>query len=212
LRIAGEGAGLAVAWEWLHTSSVTSDFVEKFQEFDGFWCVPASPYENMDGALKAIQYARENGIAFLGTCGGYQHAILEFARNVLGFEEADNAEVNPETTFPLISPLSCALVEQEGGIQLVEGSKIAGIYQAVEVSEMYRCRYGFNPEYKGLFKNSELIISGYDADQEPRVIEHKNHPFFIGVAFQPERSALKQKSHPLISAFVRHAIKKTATA
>jgi CTP synthase (UTP-ammonia lyase) len=103
--------------------------------------------------------------------------------------------------------LTCALVEQEGTIQLVEGSRVSEIYQAVEISEMYRCRYGFNPEYTGLFKNSELIISGYDADQEPRVIEHKSHPFFIGVAFQPERSALNQKSHPLITAFVGHAVK-----
>ena len=212
LRIAGEVTRLAVTWEWIYTSSITSDSVKKLQEFDGIWCVPASPYENMDGALKAIQFARENQVAFLGTCGGYQHAVLEVARNVLGFEEADITEVNPETTFPLISLLACALVEQEGGIRLVEGSKAAEIYQAVEISEMYRCRYGFNPDYIGLFINSELVISGYDTDKEPRVIEHKSHPFFIGVAFQPERSALAQKSHPLISAFVRHAVKETIAA
>ena len=76
--------------------------------FDGIWCVPGSPYRHMDGALIAIGYARQQGIPFLGTCGGCQHALIEFARHVLGIMDADHAEIAPNAGALLITPLSCS--------------------------------------------------------------------------------------------------------
>ena len=89
----------------------------------------------MDGALNAIQYARESKTPFLGTCGGYQHAILEFTRNVLGYENADNAEVNPKTSMPLISALSCKLIEKTDTINICPNSKVSEIPQSENIKK-----------------------------------------------------------------------------
>ena len=202
LTIAGDQLNCTTEGVWLGTVKLVGDIDEMLSQFEGLWCVPASPYANMDGALAAIRYTRENGVPFLGTCGGYQHAVLEYARNVLGFSEAGNIEVDPHTKMPLISPLTCALVEKNGVIEFKPHSHISKIYGVVSAEEAYRCSFGFNPQYIPLFDETELVISGKDSEGEPRVIELTNHPFFIGTAYQPERSALQGNGHPLITAFV----------
>ena len=202
LAIAASKNQLNVEYEWLNTATLGNDVSAQLSNFQGIWCVPASPYENMEGALAAIRYAREQMLPFLGTCGGYQHAILEFARNVLNFYEADNAEVNPQTHFPLIGQLVCSLIEENGAIFLQENSKIRDIYNQYEIKEKYHCSYGFNRNYLGLFEGSKLLITGVDADGDPRCIELADHPFFIASAFQPERSALSGLNHPLINQFI----------
>ncbi|MGB0866673.1 MAG: CTP synthase C-terminal region-related (seleno)protein [Granulosicoccaceae bacterium] len=171
--------------------------------FDGIWCVPASPYVDMAGALTAIRFAREQQIPFLGTCGGYQHAALEYARHVLGHAQAGNAEVDPDTAMPLISGLSCKLVEKTDRIQLTEGSLVASLYEATDIEEDYHCSFGVNRDYLPLFASSAMRFSGFDRDGDPRVLELQNHPFFIGTAFQPERAGLADRSHPLIEAFLK---------
>lgn len=205
LEIAATQAGCAVEYEWLATPTLARDANEHLKEFDALWGVPASPYESMDGALAAIRYARETRLPFLGTCGGYQHAVLEYARNVLGHGDADNAEVNPQASMPLIAPLSCALVEQNGVVEFHPDSYIRALHDSAEVTEKYHCSYGINLAYLSIFVDSDLAVSGIDVDGEPRAIELKTHPFFIGTAYQPERSALKDETHPLISAFTRAA-------
>jgi CTP synthase (UTP-ammonia lyase) len=204
LELSSTYLNVDLEYHWLATETIADTAMLEF--YDALWCVPASPYKSMEGALKAIQFAREKPIPFLGTCGGYQHALLEFAHNVLGYKEADHAETNPEATMPLVAPLSCALVETSASVTLKEGSKLARIYGENKVTEMYRCRYGLNPEYVSLFENSGLVISAVDENNEPRAIESTNHPFFMGVGFQPERSGLKGETHPLITAFVRAAL------
>ena len=190
-------------FEW-----IASDAVQKsdLTRFDAIWCVPASPYINRDGALKAIQTARENDIPFLGTCGGYQHAVLEFARNVLGFCKAENTEEFPEAEMPLISGLQCKLVEKTAGINLLKGSKVQAIYQARSVNEEYHCSFGVNPDYLSIFTDSSMRFTGFDNDGEPRALEIADHPFFIGTAFQPERAALLGQTHPLVTEFLRTAM------
>jgi len=202
LRIAASANQLNVEFQWLSTVSLGEDVSKKLSSCQGVWCVPASPYKNMDGALAAIQYAREHFIPFLGTCGGYQHAILEFARNVLNLTQADHAEVNPDTDFPLISQLVCSMIGENGKIFLLENSKIQAVYNQLEISEQYNCSYGFNRNYLDLFAGCDLMISGFDVEGDPRCIELTNHPFFIGTAYQPERSALDGNNHPLVNQFI----------
>src|SRR5262249_30631581 len=93
---------------WLPTQTLTHDSGAKLSALNGLWCVPASPYASMNGALQAIHFARIRRIPFLGTCGGFQHALIEYARNVLEWHEADHAESNPDASMPLISGLSCS--------------------------------------------------------------------------------------------------------
>ena len=198
--------GQSVEGIWVATSSLHKDASSVLQDFSGVWCVPASPYKSLTGALDAIGLARKRHIPFLGTCGGYQHAVLEFARNVLGRTDADNAEVNPDAELPLIAPLSCALVEQSGDIMFNVESVIARIHGATHVTEKYHCSYGVAPQYVSFFDRSALDFVGFDTEGDPRAIEIKSHPFFIGTAYQPERSALTGASHPLIEAFVRAVV------
>ena len=127
LRIASAVLGCDVEETWLPTASLAEDGAIDLSRFHGLWCVPASPYQSFDGAIRAIRYAREHGLPFLGTCGGFQHAVIEFARHVLG-HDADHAEMNPSAAVPLFAPLSCSMVEVDARIHFVPGSQMADIY------------------------------------------------------------------------------------
>ena len=187
---------------WLSTESLVSTPDVALSRYAGFWCVPGTPYKNMEGALWAIRFAREQERPFLGTCGGFQHALIEFARSVLGLLDADHLESNPAAQIPLIAPLRCALVEIEDRIFLQKGSRAARIYGQTVIDESYRCRFGLNREHAAKFEKGSLRITGVDKHGEARVVELENHPFFFGTQFQPERAALVGRNHPLIAAFV----------
>lgn len=203
IEFASEAESTTSAIQWIHSEEIV---VEELSNYSAFWCVPASPYSNMENVLRVIEYARTNNIPFFGTCGGYQHAALEYARNALGYIGADNAEVNSETNMPLVAALSCKLYEVRNQISLAAGSFVQNIYQAEHVEEEYNCGYGVNPEYLSLFEGSDLTFTGFDKDGDPRVLEISNNKFFVGTAYQPERSALSGISHPLIRQFIKCAV------
>jgi CTP synthase (UTP-ammonia lyase) len=209
IAIASKENNQNVEGVWVETKNLSGNIDHLLAEYSGIWCVPGSPYKNVDGALSAIQYARERKIPFLGTCGGYQHAILEYARH-LGFAEADSVEVNPDASIPLIAPLSCALIEANGNILFSSESQVGQLYGTKKAVEKYRCSYGLNVKYVSIFAESDLLIAGVDSQGDPQVIELKNHPFFIGTGYQPERSALLDQRHPLITAFVKAIVAQQA--
>ena len=200
LGMAAEHSGRDIQFQWLATDRINVD--TPLDDFDGFWCVPASPYRDMDGALRAIRFAREQQRPFLGTCGGFQHAVLEFARNVLGWKDAEHGETSPDATRALLTPLSCALVEAVDSIHLVEGSLIARAYETAEIREGYRCRYGVNPEFERELLTQQLHAVGHDSAGDLRAVELTDHPFFVATLFQPERAALKGLLPPLVKALI----------
>jgi CTP synthase (UTP-ammonia lyase) len=206
LAAAAAALDAEVTWEWIGTPAVEAETARQLHPYHAVWCVPASPYASMDGALRAIRFAREAPRPFLGTCGGCQHAMIEYARNALGIVEADHRETNPSARLPLISELACALVEKSGSVHLDEGSKIAGICGGTEIEEVYHCRYGLNPQFEHLVCRSDLRISGRDENGEARVFELSTNPFFLCTLFQPERAALTGRNHPLIHAFLAAAL------
>lgn len=208
LALAADEINREVDAVWLGTEEIAGN-IAHLSEFDALWCVPASPYKNMDGALAAIRYAREREIPFLGTCGGFQHALIEYARNALELKEADHAELNPSAEMPIIAPLACSLIGAKGFIELKEDSRISSIYGCREIVEEYHCSFGFNSQYLQILEQSEMEITGVDESGEPRVIELKSHPFFIATLFQPERSALSVSiyAHPLVRAYLEAAYK-----
>ena len=191
--------------EWIETASLTESSGQKLSTFDAIWCVPGSPFRNMDGALYAIGFARENKIPFLGTCGGFQHALIEYARNVLLMPEADHTESNPAAKMPLISQLSCSLVGRSGEIWLKDATRAKSAYDAEKVTENFHCNYGLNPDFNSLLATGDLKISGVDEEGAVRVVELTSHPFFVATLFQPELSALSGRKHPLIVEYVRSA-------
>jgi len=198
-RVANE-IGRVVEFQWLPTPDVGAGHCLK--DFDGIWCVPASPYRDMNGALTAIRFARERHVPFLGTCGGFQHALLEFARNHLGWVDAEHAETAPDSERAIITPLSCSLVEAVAPIRLLPGSRIASAYGVLETHERYRCRYGLRKALEAEVFAGPLKVSGYDHDDEVRAMELDGHPFFVATLFQPERAALEGRTPVLVRAFV----------
>lgn len=197
LQQAADRLGLTVDVHWLAT-----DHLPSLHGFDGFWCVPATPYRDTDGALHAIRFAREQQRPFLGTCGGFQHAVLEYARNVLGWTDAQHGELHPQAQRAVIAPLSCALVEVTDRVRLAPYTRIAEAYGTLDLEEGYHCRYGVNPGFLEALLDGELIHSGHDAAGDLRAVELLDHPFFVATLFQPERAALKGASVPLAIALL----------
>jgi CTP synthase (UTP-ammonia lyase) len=199
LKLSAAVVGVEVLPEW-----VATDRVGSLDGFAGIWVAPGSPYASFDGALAAIRFARESCTPFFGTCGGLQHAVIEYARNVLGLTDADHTETNPTAATPVIARLTCSLVEVTGAVKLVAGSKVQAAYGVAEANEGYHCNYGVNPAFETLFtESSRLRVAARDVAGKVRAVELAGHPFFVGTLFQPERSALRGEVHPLITAFVK---------
>lgn len=201
LQQAAEALKLNIQVQWVDTETVTPD--TQLHTFDGFWCVPASPYRDADGALRAIRFAREHRRPFLGTCGGFQHAVLEYARNVLGWADAEHGELAPDAKRAVIAPLSCALVEATDTVRLAPYTRIAEAYGTLDIHEGYRCRYGINPEFAQALLEGDLIPSGHDSAGDLRAVELLDHPFFVATLFQPERAALTGTTPPLALALLQ---------
>jgi CTP synthase (UTP-ammonia lyase) len=191
-------------WRWVATRDIR-DAARDLAEFAAVWVVPASPYENMSGALDAIRFARETKRPFLGTCGGFQHALIEFARNVAGLATADHAETNPDGDTLVVTQLACSLVEKTNTLRLAPGSLIRAAYGRDTATEGYRCNYGPAPEHRARLEQAGLRFTAFDEAGEVRAAELATsvHPFFVGTLFQPERAALREQTPPLVRAFVR---------
>ncbi|WP_293934378.1 CTP synthase [Iodobacter sp.] len=200
LELAAKALDIGINPVWLPTADITHR--AQLQQFSGLWCVPGSPYQNTDGALLAIRYAREKNIPFLGTCGGFQHAVIEYARNVLGWADADHAETAPDAQRAVISPLECSLVEANASVRFMAVSKLAEAYQNQPSTEGYRCRYGLNPEFQAALTAGPLRATAMDEAGDIRGIELDDHPFFVATLFQPERKALTGVCPPIVKAFI----------
>jgi CTP synthase (UTP-ammonia lyase) len=205
LTAAGAVIGREVEPHWLSTESIADDAEALLSTMDALWCVPGSPYRSMAGSLGAIRFARERGVPFLGTCGGFQHALLEYARDVIGIADADHAESSPGGKTLIITPLACSLVGHTGKIFLKPGSRAARIYGKTETTERFHCNYGLDARYRSVLDDGALSFTGSDEHGEARVVELSDHPFFMATLFQPELSHVPGTSHPVISTFVASA-------
>ena len=191
---------IELASRWIATDTIDDKL---FDEFDAIWIAPGSPYKNMEKTLKAIQHARENDVPCFGTCGGFQHIVIEYARNVLEFRNAQHAEYDRSASELFVTELACSLAGREMNIRLTPDSRIAAIYQQEIVQEQYYCNFGINPSYATRFADGPLRIVGTDTEGEIRILELPNHPFFIGTLFVPQSQSTTDQPHPLITAFVQ---------
>lgn len=213
LEKAAQFENIPLQIEWISTESLNNhtDLFNILGHFDGIWCSPGSPYKSLEGALNGIRFARENRIPFIGTCAGFQHLILEYARNVLSYENANSGEYEANGKTLFITPLTCGLAGQTLDIDILENSLAHRVWNKTLIQEHYYCNYGLNPAYQSDIQNSALVISAWDGTKEPRIIELPEHPFFIGTLFVPGDDILdksptslqKLMPHPLISAFVK---------
>lgn len=206
IRHSGEALGSPAEHHWIGTEEVlAADAPQRLDGLGGLWIAPASPYKSMEGALAAIRTARERQIPLLGTCGGFQHMILEYARNVLGFGDAEHEETNPGAKRLFLSRLACSLVGRTMTITLEPRSLLAQLYGCSTVREEYHCNYGVNPECVSALRASGLRIVASDDEGAVRAVELPEHPFFVGTLFLPQHLSTPTSPHPVVSGFVKAA-------
>lgn len=174
-------------------------------------------YRGIEGKIKAIKFARENKIPFLGLCLGMQTAAIEFARNVCGLKNANSTEFNKNTKYPVIS-----LLEEQGAVKdkgatmrlgayeckLKKGSLAHKVYKKERIHERHRHRYEFNNSYREVMEKKGMVFSGLNPKANlVELIEIKNHPWFIACQFHPEFKSKPDRAHPLFTDFIRHSLK-----
>ena len=215
---AGAANECKVIVKTIHSEQIREENVaEMLAGMDGILVAPGFGERGIPGKIAAVRYARENGVPFFGICLGMQMAVVEFARDVLGYADAATTEVNPETTHPVID-----LMEEQksttikGGTmrlgayacRLVPGSLASRIYGGQSVIyERHRHRYEFNDAYRKEMETSGMVVSGTNPDTGlVEIVEIPTHPFFIGTQFHPEFKSTPESPQPIFTAFVKAAI------
>jgi CTP synthase len=217
---AGVANECRVKLDWIHSEKIDSENVQsKLGSLHGILVAPGFGDRGIEGKITAIQFARESNIPFFGICLGMQCAVIEFARNVLGFASAHSTEMEPETEYPVIDFMEeQKKVTRKGGTMRLgeypclvqKGSKAYSVYGKQKVSERHRHRYEFNNKYLKQFENAGMIASGINPDNNlVEIIENKNHPYFVGVQFHPEYKSTVESPHPLFVRFVKAAMDHT---
>ncbi|MGP9020756.1 CTP synthase C-terminal region-related (seleno)protein [Streptomyces sp. BR1] len=199
-----ERDGLDLDAYWIPTEEAEGGV----EGFDAIWLLPGSPYRSETGVVAAVRTAREQGIPFLGTCGGFQHALLEFARDVCGLDDIAHAENDPGADLgdALIVPLACSLVGHEGTVELAPGSLAEQLLGAERTVERYHCQFGPNPRHLDTLRAHGLRFTGTDAEGDVRIAELPGHPFFLATLFQPELSGDGTRPHPVIRGLAAAAV------
>ena len=185
---------------------------------DGILVPGGFGYRGIEGKIRAIQYARENQVPFLGICLGMQCAVIEFARNVLGYKSANSTEFNKKTAHPVISLLEEQHeVSNLGGTMrlgaapcdLEKSTKAYAAYGTEHISERHRHRYEFNNKYRSEFVKKGFVISGVYQNEGAKlaeIVELQGHPWFVASQFHPEFKSKPDKPHPLFREFVAKAL------
>ncbi|KNB51059.1 CTP synthase C-terminal region-related (seleno)protein [Streptomyces caatingaensis] len=204
LQSLAERDGLLLDAYWIPTED--AEVPGALGGFDAVWLLPGSPYRSEAGAVAAVRAARERGIPFLGTCAGFQHTLLEFARSVCGLRDAAHAENDPAAENALIVPLACSLVGHEGAVTVEDGSLAQRVLGAERSVERYHCSYALDPAFIGRLAAHGLRFSGLDEAGEARVVELPGHPFFLATLFQPELAGDGTRAHPVVRALAEAAV------
>lgn len=199
--------GVGVEADWLATDAVS---VEGLVGYDGFWIAPGSPYRSLEGALAAISFARTQDLPLLGTCAGFQHIVLDYARNVLGHRRAQHAEYAPDAEELFVTPLSCSLAGQGFEVRFSDPSRARRAYGVPGATERYYCNFGLNPDRAAELEAAGLAVTGRDQDGEARIVELVGRRFFVGTLFVPQVSSAPGRPHPLVADFVAAAAERPA--
>ncbi len=216
LRHGGIANKIDVVIDWVNSEDITDENVgEILKDADGILVPGGFGDRGVEGKIKAARYARENRIPFFGICLGMQMAVIEYARDILGLDDANSAEFSETTNNPVIHIMPDQLdVENMGGTlrlglypcKLAENSHIGAIYNDELIYERHRHRYEFNNDYRDALVNAGLSIGGVSPDNRlVETVEIKDHPWFIGVQFHPEFKSRPNRAHPLFASFIKAA-------
>ena len=200
-----DGAGRSTTLEWIATDDAERLPLATLDGYDAFWIAPGSPYRSMEGALRAIRYAREGDRPLLGTCAGFQHLVIELARDVLGIVDAAHAEVDPDASHLFVTLLACSLVGETMTVTVRPGTRAASLYPTASAPERYYCRFGLDPARVGELEQAGMVVSGVDQDGEPRIVELPDRRFCVATLFVPQTSSTPERPHPIVAGFVAAA-------
>ncbi|NBD39054.1 MAG: CTP synthase [Verrucomicrobia bacterium] len=189
-------------------------------EADGILVPGGFGERGIEGKIEAVRLARESGIPYFGLCLGMQVAVIEFARNVAGLEEAHSSEFQGDTPYPVIDlmPEQRGLEDKGASMRLgaydcalVEGSRVQAMYGTDRISERHRHRYEFNNEYRQQLEEAGLRLAGINPGRElVEIVENSEHPWFVGVQFHPEFQSKPRQAHPLFAHFIEAALARRA--
>jgi len=170
--------------QWISTADIDTRIIAK--NFQALWIAPGSPYTNDQAVYNLIQWARENDFPILGTCGGFQYMVVEYAKNVIGIAHADHEESTPDAADLVIAKLSCSLKGQQEQVMVLDRS--TWLYQVLgkeEFTGFFNCNYGVNPAYQKQIDQYPFVFTAFSTNGEVRALELKGHRFFKGTLFQP---------------------------
>ncbi|MBO7203550.1 MAG: CTP synthase [Bacteroidales bacterium] len=201
----------------VHSEYITDENLsEKLSEMDGILVAPGFGERGLEGKIKAIKYARENGVPFFGICLGMQMAVIEYARNVLGIQDATSREVETNAANAVIDLMADQKTTTiKGGTmrlgaykcELEKGTLAYSIYGNTIISERHRHRYELNNEYAEALIQAGMNISGRNPETGlAEIVEVPSHPFFIGVQFHPEYKSTPENPQPIFVAFIKAAM------
>ncbi|PIT93493.1 CTP synthase [Candidatus Falkowbacteria bacterium CG10_big_fil_rev_8_21_14_0_10_43_11] len=222
IKHAGGAVGAKPILSWINAEEVEKEGTKILEELDGIIVPQGWGSRGAEGKIATIKYCRETKLPYFGLCYGMQMAVIEFARNVLDFKDANSEEVDPKTAYPVIHIMpnqkEYLVKKQYGGTirlgawpcKLVAGTHIAKAYGSkLDISERHRHRYEFNNKYREQFEAAGMAIGGASPDgQLVEAIEITGHPFFIGTQFHPEYKSRPLEPHPLFAEFIKVCAKK----
>jgi CTP synthase (UTP-ammonia lyase) len=200
--------GIAVTSQWVGTCELREgDPGALLAGFPGLWCAPGSPFESMAGALAGIEVGRRSRRPVLGTCAGFQHGVIEFARNACGITSADHAEYGgSDGGLLVINELACSLAGQAMTVDLADDAT-RRIYDAKTVTERYYCRFGLDEAYLPQLESGGMVVAGRDAlDGSVRILRLARHPFYYLTLFVPQTTSTPERPHPIVSSFLEAAV------
>ena len=217
LNHAGTANDAIVEIQWVDSGELTAEnAAEKLSGCAGVLVPGGFGGRGVEGMIAAIQYARERRVPYFGICLGMQMAVVEFARHVLGWEDANSTEFDPAVRRPVIDlmPDQVSVTEKGGTMRLgrypcvlAEGTRSRALYGAAEISERHRHRYEFNNEFRGAFQAAGLVLAGASPDGRlVEVVELPDHPWFVAAQFHPEFKSRPDRPHPLFCGFVKAAL------
>ena len=215
---AGAANEVKVTIKSIHSEHISeSGIAKEMSGLDGILVAPGFGERGIEGKITAVKYARENKIPFLGICLGMQMAVIEYARNVLGFKDANSIEMDDNTPNPVISLMEeQKTVTNKGGTmrlgawacELKDNTLVKQVYNGdSEISERHRHRFEFNNSYLEKLEAAGLIASGINKKTNlVEIVEIPSHPWFIGVQYHPEYKSTVANPHPLFVGFVKAAL------
>jgi CTP synthase (UTP-ammonia lyase) len=189
-----------VECSWVFTDSAEAHQLDKV---DGVWLLPGTPYRDALAAFEAIDHCLDTGKPFLGTCGGFQHAVLALVRSRAGITYAAHGESDPEAEFQAIVPLECSLYGETRTVYPINGTTLASICGSEPFDGFHWCGFGVAEGISDVLIQSGVVISAIGDDVGVEAIEMPDHPFFLATAFQPQvGTGISGLVHPLIESFV----------